>query len=226
MLTVGGAKMAKSEGNFITVREALRRTPGEVIRLALLGTHYRDPLDWTEDRLHQARQTLDRFYRALALPGARLAANDVDDAVRNALDDDLNVPLLLSHLRELTGAINRASDDAERGRLQGALAAAGGPLGILSVTPPAAWFQPITLSLNATLEPVTLSATLVVGNTTSDTPLPMRELEVRIQERIDARALARRERRFADADRIRAELEAEGIILEDHSDRPTTWRAR
>src|SRR5216683_3568496 len=68
MLTVGGAKMAKSEGNFVTVREALAEAPGEVIRLALLGTHYRDPLDWTPDRLHQARQTLDRFYRALQEP--------------------------------------------------------------------------------------------------------------------------------------------------------------
>src|SRR5438874_3483725 len=68
MLTVGGTKMAKSEGNFITVHDALAEWPGEVIRLALLGTHYRDPLDWTEDRLKQARQTLDRFYRALEKP--------------------------------------------------------------------------------------------------------------------------------------------------------------
>src|SRR6266852_1916257 len=64
----GGAKMAKSEGNFITVRDVLAQAPGEVIRLALLGTHYRDPLDWTPDRLHQARQTLDRWYRTLAMP--------------------------------------------------------------------------------------------------------------------------------------------------------------
>ena len=68
MLTVDGAKMAKSEGNFVTVRDALAKAPGEVIRLALLGTHYRDPLDWTGERLHQARQDLDRFYRALAVP--------------------------------------------------------------------------------------------------------------------------------------------------------------
>src|SRR5205823_10259361 len=61
MLTVGGTKMAKSEGNFITVRDALGEAPGEIIRLALLSTHYRDPLDWTADRLHQARQTLDRW---------------------------------------------------------------------------------------------------------------------------------------------------------------------
>ncbi len=57
MLTVDGAKMAKSEGNFVTVRDALAKAPGEVIRLALLGTHYRDPLDWTGERLHQARQS-------------------------------------------------------------------------------------------------------------------------------------------------------------------------
>src|SRR5438270_1763874 len=71
MLTVGGAKMAKSEGNFVTVRDALAQAPGEVIRLALLGAHYRDPLDWTEQRWRQAKQTLTRFYRALALPGTR-----------------------------------------------------------------------------------------------------------------------------------------------------------
>ncbi len=61
MLTVGGAKMAKSEGNFVTVRDALKEWPGEVIRLALLMTHYRDPLDWTEDRLHEAETLLDRL---------------------------------------------------------------------------------------------------------------------------------------------------------------------
>ena len=52
-----------------------------MIRLALLSTHYRDPLDWTAERLRQAQQVLDRFYRALALPGVQLAANDVDGAL-------------------------------------------------------------------------------------------------------------------------------------------------
>src|SRR5229473_188825 len=69
MLTVGGAKMAKSEGNFITVRDALKDAPGEVIRLALLMTHYRDPLDWTEARLHEAKAILDHWYRALLAGG-------------------------------------------------------------------------------------------------------------------------------------------------------------
>ena len=76
MLTVGGAKMAKSEGNFVTVRDALKEWPGEVIRLALLMTHYRDPLDWTEDRLREAKTLLDHWYRALMLDGGPEAQAD------------------------------------------------------------------------------------------------------------------------------------------------------
>ena len=64
MLTVGGAKMAKSEGNFITVRDALGDWPGEVIRLALLSTHYRDPLDWTEERLQRGARQLSTAFTA------------------------------------------------------------------------------------------------------------------------------------------------------------------
>src|SRR5262249_50403125 len=110
MLTVGGVKMAKSEGNFITVGEALAEAPGEVIRLALLSTHYRDPLDWTPERLQQARQSLDRFYRALlnlgVPPGTPTFA---PEEVRTALEDDLNTPLALTHLHEVASGINRST---------------------------------------------------------------------------------------------------------------------
>ena len=61
----GGEKMSKSLGNFFTVRELLGEWPGEAIRLALLSGHYREPLDFSRDRLAQAKQTLDRFYMAL-----------------------------------------------------------------------------------------------------------------------------------------------------------------
>src|SRR6202051_1218131 len=70
-VTAAAGEMAKSEGNFVTVRDALAKAPGEVLRLALLMTHYRDPLDWTEDRLRQAQQTLERWYRALNEPSYR-----------------------------------------------------------------------------------------------------------------------------------------------------------
>jgi cysteinyl-tRNA synthetase len=191
MLTVGGAKMAKSEGNFVTVRDARSQASGEVIRLALLGTHYRAPLDWTEERLHEARQSLDRWYRALALPGAAVGSG-VDAATNDALDDDLNAPLAIAHLHELAGAINRTADPSERGRLQGALSAGGQLLGLLHKAPDE-WLRGDDTDAGA------------------------------IEQRIAARTLARKERRFADADRIRYELAADGILLEDGSG-GTTWR--
>jgi cysteinyl-tRNA synthetase len=199
LLTDAGAKMSKSLGNITTVRELLDEAPGEAIRLALLATHYRDPLDWTNDRLRQARQSLDRFYRALSLPRAAILERfgEADEAfrpVREALDDDMNTPLALTQLHGLVGEVNRASSDAERSALQGALATGGRLMGLLE-SDPAEWLR---------------------GSTPVD--------RVQIEERIAARAEARRERRFAEADHIRAELTAEGIILEDNPDGTTTWR--
>src|SRR6202171_4669712 len=140
MLTVGGAKMAKSEGNFVTVREVLAEAPGEVIRLALLGTHYRDPLDWTPEKLRQAHQTLDRFYRALTLPRDPIferfgEANEAVRPVHEALEDDLKAPLALTRLHDLAGAINRTSSDAERSALQTALERGGRLMGLLEASP-------------------------------------------------------------------------------------------
>src|SRR5947207_3775184 len=123
MLTVGGSKMAKSEGNFITVRDALAEAPGEVIRLALLMTHYRDPLDWTEDRLQQARQILDRWYRALQEP-PRVISDEFmtpDAAVLEALGDDINTPLAIARLHELAAAMFQTMNPSDHQRLRGAL---------------------------------------------------------------------------------------------------------
>src|SRR5262249_11378503 len=159
-----------------TVRDILAVAPGEAIRLALLMTHYRDPLDWTAQKLAQARQTLDRFYRALDLPGDRSAEASVPGAVRDALEDDLNGPLAIAQLHELAGMINRASDDEERGRLRAQLRAAGALMGILEGDP-SAWLRG-----------------------TSDAEA------IEIETRIAERARARKERRFADADHVRAEL--------------------
>ena len=198
MLTVGGAKMAKSEGNFITVRDALADAPGEAIRLALLSAHYRDPLDWTGERLRQARRTLDRFYRALTLSDDPVferfgEAEAALRPVREALEDDLNTPLALARMHELVGAINRTTSDPARSALQRALAEGGRLMGLLAADP-FAWLR---------------------GSAEADAR--------RIEERIAARAAARRARRFAEADRIRAALAAEGIVLEDRPDGTTTW---
>ena len=199
LLTDAGAKMSKSLGNITTVRELLDEgAHGEEIRLALLATHYRDPLDWTDDRLRQARHSLDRFYRALSLPRAAALERfgEADEAlrpVREALYDDMNTPLALTQLHELAGEVNRASSDAERSALQNALTVGGRLMGLLE-SDPLEWLR---------------------GTTPADAP--------QIEERIARRAAARGERRFAEADRIRAELAAEGVILEDKPDGTTSW---
>ena len=202
MLTVGGVKMAKSEGNFITVHDVLAAEPrGEVIRRALLGAHYRDPLDWTSDRVRDARRSLDRLYRAMSLPkeaGFEPFALEEEALrpVKEALRDDINTPLALTKLHELADEINRTEDLGERSALQSALDAGGRLMGLLDQDP-LAWLRGA-----AAIDPT------------------------RIEECIAARAAARRERRFAEADDLRAELAAEGIILEDNPDGTTTWRRK
>jgi len=135
-LSIDSAKMSKSLGNFFSVRELLDDAPGEAIRLALLSAHYRDPLDWTSERLRQARANLDRFYRALTLSRDPVFERfgEADEAVRpvkDALEDDLNTPLALTRLHELVGAINRTSSDAVRSALQRALEQGGRLMGLL-----------------------------------------------------------------------------------------------
>ena len=107
-LNISGEKMSKSLGNFFTVHELLDQFPGEVIRLLLLSAHYRQPLDFTHEGLTQAKATLDRWYGALRGKDAR-PANAVPQSVEDALSDDLNTPLAISALHQL-------SDPAELAR--------------------------------------------------------------------------------------------------------------
>src|SRR5579862_4575347 len=151
---VNGAKMAKSEGNFRTIRDVLQEAAnrGEVVRLAMLMGHYRDPLDWTSDRLMQAKQGLDRFY--LALRGAGEAAPiAMNEKVQAALEDDLNTPLAITVLYELLADLNKATSAVDRSRLKGELIGSGTVLGLLQQDP-AKWFA-INLVNNAG-QPITL----------------------------------------------------------------------
>ena len=197
-LTVEGEKMSKSLGNFITIRDALAETPGEVIRLVLLSTHYRHPMDWSADGLRQARANLDRLYTALRNAGT--ATDGVEDAVdpevEAALCDDLNTPKALAALHRLAGDLNRAGDEATRAQTRAALRGSGALLGLLQADPEA-WFR---------------------GRGQED---GMSDAD--IEALIAARAAARAQRDFAEADRIREAMAAEGITLEDTAE-GTLWR--
>ncbi len=138
-VTVNGAKMAKSEGNFRTIREVLDEAPGEAVRFAMLMGHYRDPLDWTSDRLAQAKLALDRFY--LALRGLGDGAQTLmAERVQAALDDDLNTPLAIAALYELLAELNKATTAVAKARLRSELLASGAVLGILQQSPEA-WLK-------------------------------------------------------------------------------------
>ncbi len=196
-VVVGGKKMSKSLGNFFTVRELLDEGfPGEAIRLTLLSGHYRQPLDVTREKIDEAKAQLDRLYGALRHAGEAEAgpAEAPPEALLAALADDLNTPQALAELHEIAGALNKANDPQEAARLEGQLLAAGDLLGLLQADPEA-WFQGADGTLSAE----------------------------EIEARIEARRQARKAKDFAEADRIRDELAAQGVLLEDGPG-GTTWK--
>jgi cysteinyl-tRNA synthetase len=108
-LQVEGAKMSKSDGNFVTISEALKDWPGEVVRLNMLKTHYRSPIDWTMRGLEESAKTLDDWYGIAAdVKGERPSV-----AVMEALSDDLNTPQMVASLH---GLRNSAASGIERDR--------------------------------------------------------------------------------------------------------------
>ena len=196
-LSVNGEKMSKSLGNFITIRQALERAPGEVLRLMMLSTHYRHPLNWTESGLKQAQTRLDRLYRLLQKSGARVPdgnAVGLDDGFVGALQDDLNTPLALAELERQADELMSA-DARGREQKRVRLLASAGILGILQQDPEA-WFKG--------------------GETAED----VSHIEAKIERRLEARQA----KDFALADNIRESLAENGIILEDRPDGTTDWR--
>ncbi|WP_114913947.1 cysteine--tRNA ligase [Acidibrevibacterium fodinaquatile] len=210
MLLVSGEKMSKSLGNIITVEELLARAPGEAVRFALLRTHYRGVLDFSDAALMEAKRELDRFYRALQKT-APLAEGDVPERVMAALCDDLNTPRAIAEMHKLADAALAGDQAAATG-----LRKAGDLLGILQ-TDPNEWFKIATSNVGA-IGPVHMHAESRMGFSWRGI-ISDEGVELRIAER----AQARREKNFARADEIRQDLAALGIILED-GPAGTTWR--
>ena len=108
-VTVEGKKMSKSLGNFTTIEDALKRHRGEAIRLALLSTHYRAPFDYSDDLVHQATQTLIKFYRATIDIVRTDFSETLDTEFMHALCDDLNTPLAITRLHYLAAEANKGN---------------------------------------------------------------------------------------------------------------------
>ncbi|MDP1698227.1 MAG: cysteine--tRNA ligase [Xanthomonadaceae bacterium] len=196
MLNFGGAKMSKSLGNVSRVEDLLQQHPAEALRLALLSAHYRQPLDWSDGLIEQSVRTLDRLYgtlRDLADVQAD-TASPAPSAVDAALCDDLNTPTALAEMAGIAAEARRVSSDGERSRLKSELLAAGRLLGLLQ-SEPAQWFAR--------------------GCSEDD--------DSRIQCLVDERNAAKNARDFGRADAIRAELCAQGIVLEDTA-QGVRWR--
>ncbi len=197
---VDNEKMSKSLGNFFTIREILKKYDAEVVRFFILRAHYRSPLNYSDAHLDDAKGALTRLYTALkeALPdGAPLDWQEAYAArFAEAMNDDFNTPLAISVLFELANEVNKSRSSA----LVRQLKSLAGIIGLLERSP------------QQFLQAVPSQAG---GDDAFDAS---------IVARIDARAAAKKARNFAEADRLRAELLADGIILEDKPGGVTEWR--
>ena len=195
-VNVNHEKMSKSIGNVLLVHDLLQEAPGEAVRYALLSTHYRSPLDWTDELLSSSKKSLDRLYGALDNMQNIEAAKPLSDLTEKfyaALKEDLNTPLAFSELHALAKSANNATGENEKAQLKGALIECGTMLGLLQKTP-GEWF----------------------GASGDDNSA---EIDALVAQRNQARA----DKDFATADRIRDELASQGIEILDRPE-GTSWR--
>jgi cysteinyl-tRNA synthetase len=197
---VDNEKMSKSLGNFFTIREILKKYDPEVVRFFILRAHYRSPLNYSDAHLDDAKNALTRLYNALK--DVQVDDKPIDwtepyaQRFTEAMNDDFNTPLAIAALFDLVNEVNKTKSSEQARQLR----SLAGIIGLLQRSPKQF-----------------LQADLSSGNQDVDF-----EAEVIVQ--IDARAAAKKSRNFAEADRIRADLLAKGIILEDKPGGLTEWR--
>ncbi|MBZ0093404.1 MAG: cysteine--tRNA ligase [Sulfuricellaceae bacterium] len=209
---VDNEKMSKSLGNFFTIREVLGKYDPEVVRFFILRAHYRSPLNYSDQHLDDAKAALTRLYTALksvpATPSAMLPSparggrvgdggvdwnNPFAAAFKAAMDDDFNTPEAVAALFDLASEVNKTHTPEQSALLK----ALGGILGLLQREP----------------------SEFLQGGVEADSGYAPERIEQLIAERV----AAKQGKNYAEADRIRQELAAAGIVLED-SAQGTVWR--
>jgi cysteinyl-tRNA synthetase len=193
-------KMSKSLGNFFTVREVLKQYKPEIIRFFILSSHYRSPLNYSDEQLNDAGAALTRLYTALR--GVEITEVLVDSEYQTrfeqAMDDDFNTPVALAVLFDLARDLNKAKthEPEKVGILAASLKRLASLLGILQDGPEA----------------------FLKGSGSNEVD------DKQIEQQIKARQDAKKAKDWTLADNIRNELKEQGVILEDSPDGTTSWR--
>ena len=198
-LRIDKEKMSKSLKNFITIKDALKNNSSEVLRFFLISSHYRSPLNYSEEGLDEARNSLDRLYNSLKdldYVDSPLIESEFSEKFHHAMQDDFNTPSAISVLFEMARKINthkKLDDLVKATQLSNELVSLSNSLGILQDSPQEYFTSGISLSDN--------------------------EIEGYIQKRKQARE----DKDFKLSDKIRDDLLDKGIVLED-SEAGTIWK--
>jgi cysteinyl-tRNA synthetase len=198
---MGQEKMSKSLGNFFTIREVLKHYNPEVVRYFLSSVHYRSYIDYSEDGLREAHSALERFYQALKavpeLAQEMTLQNDYEQRFVEAMDDDFNTPRALAVLFEIASELNKAARDNDpvAPQLAAQLKQLAGMIGLLQQEPDQ-----------------------FLQGEAGEGDLSAEEIEAFIEQR----AQARKDKDFAESDRIRDLLAEKGVVLKDSRD-GTSW---
>ena len=197
MLKFDGDKMSKSLGNIRIINDLIKDHKGETLRMVLLSTHYRQPLNWTSKTIEQGQKSLDRLYRSIRSMDVSIDRHEVKPSkhILNALCDDLNTPEALGQLHILVNSLNDAKEN-QKEKLMSKILASAKILGILQL-PPDDW----------------------LGYSKISDDLDIDLIEQLIEERNNCRS----KKNFSRADKIRDDLKVMGIEIEDTSD-GTIWR--
>ena len=197
-LNIQGEKMSKSIGNILTLRELLKDYNGEVLRFAMLSTHYRQPINFSYELLKSSSKQLDKIYTSINL--RKIKENYNSKLIPSSLLDDINTPMAISEIHELVKRLNKQNiNDKEWIECKNKIRLYGELMGLFNKTPDE-WFKKSKKLLN-----------------------PEEEKEINLL--IEERNFARQNSNFELADKIREKLKEKGIIIEDIGDK-SNWKMK